>query len=82
VSGRRCLVVVRDDQPPVAQLRLAVGAAGWARGGGEYDDTGLCEFVVSEDGSGVQRRWCVRVPLRLDESGQLVAGEPVVGEVC
>lgn len=63
------------------QLGLAVGSSGWALAGGEYDPEGLCEFVVSDDGSRVQRRWRVRVPLELDADGWLVAGNPIVEEV-
>lgn len=66
---------------PAAQIRLAVGPSGWTLGGGEYDDAGLCEFVVSDDGTGAQRRWRVRVPLELDPDGWLVAGAPTVEEL-
>lgn len=74
------------DQPDDArtkpvQIRLALGAARWALGGGEYDDDGLCEHVVSDDGSGAERRWKVRVPLEVGPDGTLAAGEPTVEEV-
>jgi hypothetical protein len=62
------------------QIRLALGPAGWALGGGEYDDDGLCDYVVTDDGSGEQRRWKVRVPLSVVD-GELVAGEATVEEV-
>jgi hypothetical protein len=63
------------------QLGLAVGPRGWTLGGGEYDADGICEYVLSDDGSGAQRRWRVRVPLELDTDGFLVAGSPLVEEI-
>lgn len=69
----------RSDGGVPVQTRLAVGPSGWALGGGEYDDGGLVEHVVTDDGSGEERRWKVRVPLRV-ENGVLVAGEAIVEE--
>jgi hypothetical protein len=63
------------------QIRLALGPAGWALGGGEYDDDGLCEYVVTDDGTGEQRRWKVRVPLSVNGEGELVAGDAAVEEI-
>jgi hypothetical protein len=63
------------------QLGLAVGSSGWALGGGEYDPEGISEYVVSDDGTGAQRRWRVRVPLELDEDGWLLAGPPIIEEI-
>jgi hypothetical protein len=63
------------------QLGLAVGASGWTLGGGEYDPAGISEYVLSDDGTGAQRRWRVRVPLELDPDGFLVAGDPIVEEI-
>ncbi len=62
------------------QIGLALGPSGWALGGGQYDADGLCDYVVTDDGSGEQRRWAVRVPLVVVE-GELVAGEPRVEEL-
>jgi hypothetical protein len=63
------------------QLGLAVGPRGWTLGGGEYDPAGVCEYVLSDDGTGAQRRWRVRLPLELDSDGFLVAGDPTVEEI-
>lgn len=62
------------------QTRLALNPAGWALGGGEYDEDGLCEHVVTDDGSGEQRRWKVWVPLGVRD-GELVAGRATVEEM-
>lgn len=78
-ARERKLSLVGEPSP---QIRLAVGPKGWTLAGGEYDESGLCEYVMSDDGTGAQRRWCVRVPLSLDADGRLVAGDPVVGEVA
>lgn len=64
------------------QIRLALGTAGWALGGGEYDADGLCEYVVTDDGSGEQRRWKVLVPLTVGADGELVAGAAAVEELA
>lgn len=62
------------------QTRLALGPAGWALGGGEYDEDGICDYVVTDDGSGEQRRWKVWVPLSVVD-GELVAGRATVEEM-